>query len=186
MLNNVWGTPNGQQTTVTFDFKNGATTVTPLVINLINAYNNGATGGQIAASVDCAGPSSNTCLNFAGSDGSALAPSTTINGVNVLTGSVYSFAYNSVTGTNAFSGSNGQLYLDDQGFVFGTATDSLGGLYSQDYLVDVKISEGTGTSGVSQTALSAVTVVTPEPSTILLVLAGFGVIGASRLRRRAS
>lgn len=185
MLNNAYGTPGEQQTTVTFDFTDGGVAVTPLVINLINAYNNGTTGGQIASSVDCAGPAANTCTSYSGANGSALAPSSTINGVTVLTGSVFNFSYNSIA-VGSYAGSNGTLYLDDQGFVFGTATDSLGNLYSNDYLVNVQISEGSGVLGVSQTALSAITVVTPEPSTIFMLLAGFGAIGASRLRRRAS
>jgi len=186
MLNNLWGTPGAQQTTVTFDFTDGGTTVAPLVINLVNAYNNGASGGQIAASIDCVGPSSNTCSTFAGSLGSTPAASSTINGIKVLTGTVFSYAYNTITGTK-YAGSSGTLNLDDQGFVFGTATDSLGGLYSKDYLVNVQITESSGAGNTSQTALSAITVVaTPEPSTIFLVLAGCGAIGVSRLRRRVS
>jgi hypothetical protein len=183
MLNNAWGTPGAQQTTVTFDFMNGSTPV-PVTINLTNANNNGVTGGQIAASVDCSAPAS-TCTSYAGALGSALAGSSSITpvgggtAVTVLTGTVYSFAYNSLSG-GVYSGSSGTVYLDDQGFIF-TGTP-----YASDYLVDVKITESSGLANVSQTALSAITVVTPEPSTIILVLAGFGAIGVSRLRRRSS
>lgn len=184
MLNNNWGSPGAQQTTVEFDFTDAGTAET-LFINLVNAYNNGGTGGQIRSSIDCT-TNGNNCTSYAGANGSALASSTTINGVTVLTGNVFNTAYNSIAAGSQYTGSAGILNLDDQGFVFGSATDGLGHLYSSDYLVDVKIIENSGAANTSETAVSAITVVTPEPSTIFLVLAGFGAVGFSRLRRRAA
>jgi hypothetical protein len=74
----------------------------------------------------------------------------------------------------------GNLVLDDQGFFFtGSAlTTSL-----SSYLVNIQIMEANVATG-SAVGISAVTVdATPEPSTILLLLAGLGAIGFSRLRR---
>lgn len=194
MLNNIWGstgTAPPSQTSVTFDFANPAASyaASSLTINLVNAFNNGATGGQIESAIDCSGPSSNTCTTYAGALNSALAGSSSLTpvgggtAITVLTDSVFNSPYNTITGGSKYAGSNGTLYLDDQGFIF-TGTP-----YASDYLVDVKITEASGVGNFSQTALSAVTVVAPavpEPSTVLLLLAGFGAIGASRLRRRAS
>jgi hypothetical protein len=89
-------------------------------------------------------------------------------------------AYNgSSTATTAYSGSSGNVVLGDQGFQFGTAFNGL-------YLIDVKIAEASGASSGSQTALSAITIdaTTPEPSTVWLLLSGFGAAGLSRLRRK--
>lgn len=60
--------------------------------------------------------------------------------------------------------------------------------YRSDFLVAVIVTDtGTG-SGVnfSHEILSGITVTTPEPSTVLMVLSGFGAIGLARLRRRRS
>lgn len=59
--------------------------------------------------------------------------------------------------------------------------------YTGDYLVSVTVTN-TGASGganYSEEVLSGLTVTeSPEPSTILMLLGGFGVLGASRLRRK--
>jgi hypothetical protein len=92
-----------------------------------------------------------------------------------VTDNVETMAYNGGV-SGAFAGSKGNVVLGDQGFNFGNAFSGL-------YLVDIKIAEASGTSGTSETALSAITVFTPEPSTAWLLLGGFGGIGLL-LRRR--
>jgi len=81
----------------------------------------------------------------------------------------------------------GAAYLDDQGFFFNSANlSTLGaGLTNLNtYLVSVQVNE-ISTSG-SGAGLAAITVdAVPEPSTILLFVAGLGVVGLGRLRKRA-
>jgi hypothetical protein len=80
-----------------------------------------------------------------------------------------------------FANSAGDVSLDDQDFAFG-------GSHATQWLVSVGIQELNGTSGTSATALSAITVngqtATPEPSTFFLLIAGAGLIGAAKYRRR--
>jgi hypothetical protein len=193
MLNDVFGLPGAKETTVQFNFvANG--TPDPIVFTLTNANNNGVTGGQIEASIDCSSTTNTAtpnCMSFAGADGSALLSGagnsdqltptgTSTVPVNVLTSTVFTQAYTSITNSGAYTLSAGNLYLDDQGFIFA------GTKYANEYLTSITVQDLSGTPNVSQTALSAITVVTPEPSTIFMVLAGFGVLGASRLRRRAA
>ncbi len=98
--------------------------------------------------------------------------------ITVLTNQVLSMAYNGGPNNTVYAGSSGNVVLGDQGFQFGTAFYGL-------YLVDVKIAEASGVGNTSQTALSAITVdATPEPSTIWLLLSGFGAAGMSCLRRK--
>ena len=62
--------------------------------------------------------------------------------------------------------------------------------YKNMYLVSVSITDtGNGTVGsanFSHEVLSGLTVTTPEPSTVLMFLGGFGAIGFARLRRKQS
>jgi len=178
MLNNIWGPAGAMDTNVIFTFGSSANATvgtTVVTLNLTNAGNTG-TSGQIGTSVDCVTVTTPACTSYAIGN---LSPSSNVGGVTVMTHNLFSTAYDTATGK--FINSGGDVTLDDQGFIFGNA-------YANQYLVSIGVQELSGVGSTSQTALSAITVVsaTPEPSTILLALAGFGAIGAARLRRRRS
>jgi len=179
MLNNIWGPQGATDTVVTFNFgsSNANTTTSSVVIDLVNAGNSSTPSGQIGAAIDCTTTSTTACLAM--SVGSLAGQTTNIGGtgVTVDTDNVVSIAYNSVA-AGKYLGTAGFLNLDDQGFQFSSA-------YASDYLVSIQVKELNGTGSASQTALSAITVESPipEPSTVVLLIAGIGAIGASRLRK---
>ncbi|HVW84939.1 MAG TPA: PEP-CTERM sorting domain-containing protein [Bryobacteraceae bacterium] len=181
MLNDYWGTTGGQQTSVVFNFGNtpgqtsGYDTITYVLTN----------GVEIRDANDCSGvstypaPGTNpnrynnpaTCTTFATTTSSSItkdgAWSSLYNG-NTISGSMY---YNT----------SGTLNLDNQHFSFSGAQLS-------EYLVSIEVINTLGTKSTSQTALTAITVdsltaSTPEPSTVMLLLSGLGVIGFRRFRR---
>jgi len=100
-------------------------------------------------------------------------------GANVITGNPYS---NTVgyTGSGAYNGTSGNVVLSDQGFYFtGSALTEA----QTHTLVSVTIMEASANS-TQGFGLSAITVQTPEPSTILMLLSGLTLLGAGRLRRK--
>jgi len=190
MLQNVWGSLNGNDTTVTFNFgstSNATTGLTSVAVNLSDDT-------EIRSGVLCNTTTTATC-NATTSPQTALA-ATTANaggsGITVTTSSVYGalatfggqYAYTSVSpNTGFYANTAGHLKLDDQDFVFGSA-------FSGDWLVSVQVTENDGDASFqSETALSAITVDTappaPEPATILLALVGLGGIGLAKRFRRA-
>lgn len=185
MLNNIWGPQGATDTSVTFNFNtaaNGSGTNTAVTFQLLNASNSVNGTGQIGTSVDCVTTTVAGCVGLANDTLSASGTliSTVGTGsvhIGYVTNNLYSQAYNTAAGV--FAGSAGNVTLDDQGFIFGNA-------YANQFLADIVVTEMSGVASTSRTALSAVTIdsAAPEPSTILLVLAGFGAIGAARLRRK--
>jgi hypothetical protein len=188
LINNVWGSPNAVDTTVTFNFGNSANgaTTKALTVQLTNAGSvvNGTPSGQISASVNCTTVAA-TCNNYAigptaasssiatSGTGSVLLPN-----ITVLTDQVLSTAYNGGGTGTTYAGSAGNAVMTDQGFEFGSSFTGL-------YLVNIQIAEATGGGSNSQTGLSAITLdATPEPSTIWLLVAGFATAGFSRLRKK--
>jgi hypothetical protein len=179
MLDNIFGTAGSNDTTIEFDFGNNAHSVSSmLILNLVNATA-GSTpaSGQVGTSVDCT-TTGQPCFTYAIGP---LASASVVNGITVTTNTLFSTSYNTGA-TGVYANSSGSLRLDDLVFLFGNT-------YANQYLVDIKVTENNGASGTSQTALSAITVdsgaTTPEPSTVLLALAGFGALGAARWRRNA-
>jgi hypothetical protein len=178
LINNIWGTPGANNTTIEFDFgSNSANVVTSsLVLNLINAGAGPTASGQIDASVSCSSqtPPPVVCNSYAIGP---TASTSVVNGITINTSTLYSSAYDTAT-VGKYTGSAGTLYLNDQVFLLGNA-------YLNQYLVDIKITEHSGVGQTSQTALSAITVVAaPEPSSVFLALTGLGAFGLTRLRRR--
>jgi hypothetical protein len=97
----------------------------------------------------------------------------------VLTNNLYSFGYTAATGV--YSGTSGNVVLDDQGFIF---SGSLLNTAVSSYLVSVKIQDA-NTGSSTGIGLSAITVdAVPEPGTILTLLSGLGAVGLAGLRRR--
>jgi len=175
MMNNLYGVNGVNNTDVTFTFDSAADgsnagTLQTVTVDLVN-------GTEIRDAVDCTSAGCNT----PGFANGALTGSTSVGGVTVVTGNIYSSIYN--TGSQSpYSGTSGNLVLDDQGFEFGNT-------YSNLYLVSIGVTDNSGAVGVSRTGVSAVTVVTasstatPEPSSVILLLTGFGLLGLSITKR---
>lgn len=193
LLNDLWGAAGAQDTVVTFDFANtsNGSTVDQVVVDLTNSGVAGsAASGQIQSSLDC----STTCgvgpTHFA--SGPVLASSTptaTLNAspttVTVTTQDVFSTSYSSsqLNTVGAFAGTSGTINMDALTFTFPAAiTPNL-------YLTEVAVSDpGVGTN-VSEAILSAISVntsATPEPSTIVLLFAGLGLMGYAGFRSRSA
>jgi len=177
MLNDQYGTPNGTNTTVTFNFGNSAnvTNGTSLQFTLTN-------GTEIRDAVDCITgtcPSYSTGLDFVNDYGptGALNPAT---GPHVSAFNVWTGSYNTAGSASAYKNTTGDVFLDAQDF-------SLGSAYSGLYLVNIQIADANTGANTSRDMLSAVTVLgqAPEPSTWLLFAAGLGLVGFFRLRQRS-
>jgi len=92
-------------------------------------------------------------------------------------------AYNGTVAGKPLSGTSGNLILNDQSFNI----SALSALYGS-YLVELEVSQAPFTATSSDTGhfdLQAVTLeaAAPEPSTFVLILAGLGLAGYSRVRR---
>jgi len=151
-----------------------------ITVKLAESLNSSTPSGEAQNSVDCVPPSCNGLAN-----GPTLG-SATVSGVNVVTGNVYTSAYNNSSAGSSY-GPAGNVVLDDQGFFFNnlalTTGLEAGDTNLNTYLVSITVME-TGAIGTSA-ALSAVTLDTaPEPSTVLMLLSGLGAIGLARFRRR--
>jgi len=190
MLNDQYGNlayNNGKNTQVTFNFTTaGGGAVAPLTFTLTN-------GVTIRDSVNCTsaggatgtGVGTCTALGYQNSLDTAnnYDPTGALNpasGPNVHAFNVWTGTYNT-GGGNYANTANGAVYLDGQNF-------SLGSAYANDYLTSIQIVGTTTGTRQSRDVLSAITVgaATPEPSTWLLVTAGFGAIGFFRLRRKSA
>jgi hypothetical protein len=103
-----------------------------------------------------------------------------VTGITVDTFNLYSASYTAgATGAGNYNNTSGTVVLDGQQFVFG-------GLFASDYLVKINISDPNAASGISRTALSAITVDSaPEPSTWLLFAGGLGLLLSFKRFRRA-
>jgi hypothetical protein len=196
MINSFQGpTGGGRDATVFFDFGTtpNATTVEKIKVKLVNSLDSATPSGATRNSVDCTDPTA-ACGGVATPASGPLAPVTTtfyppnIPGVTVVANNLYTFAYTSAAGS--YSGSTGSVHLDDQGFLFDNL--DLSGLGAGDtnmntYLVAIEVRDAGVTSG-AQIGFSAITVEqSPEPSTVLLFLAGLCTMGllGRRLRSRA-
>lgn len=156
----------------------------------------GATAGNCANTLTGAGqtngatgPTANGVAPFSVKSAGALGNLANLNsGVTMDTNTLYSQSY-TAPGSGPYSGTSGTVVLDDQGLVFSSAF--LSALGSYDYLVSIQIMDpNQPTPGQSSLGLSAVTVDTlapsPEPSTILLCLTGFGALAFGTFKKRSS
>jgi hypothetical protein len=193
IVNNEFGASGSQDTTFEFDFGSGPTTAdgATLILNLTNSSNSTGNTGQIRTGTTSTNGSCASCSVYANL---STASSSTVNNVTVLSDRIFSQSYTSLVNPNVpYTGSTaGSVVLNDVGFQFGNT-------YQGVYLVDVKVTDntgygnGTGTSYatgnyLSQTALSAITVdsTVPEPSTLAMLLVGFGLTAVMLIRRRSA
>jgi hypothetical protein len=156
--------------TVTFIFNGGAFTDP---VNLTNGVN-------IDSVHDCTGP------NAGATTPKACPTSPSVNGTtsSANTDIAYSSTYAEANNSTPFSGTAGTATLLDLSFNLSA--------FSGDVLTGISVTDNNNLSMNSRLALSAVTVaganatIVPEPSTVFLLLAGFGVIGFLGLRRKVS
>jgi hypothetical protein len=186
MINDIEGT-NTRDVTVVFNFgttANASTVVAKSVqLNDANPSQAGQVENALVCNSGCAETSQGTLTGM------------TSGAITVLADNVFSQPFNipcissSITGTGGTSacGAQGTAYLGDQGFFFNGAAlgGSLGSLTNLNtYLVSVQVKEISSVGGGS--ALTAITVdQVPEPSTVLLFVAGLGALGLGRLRKKA-
>jgi len=196
MVQNAWGTVNGNDTDITFNFgssSNATTGLTSITFDLLNSNNVNPPGasGEIRASVDCLTVTTSTCnlttspqfvplqtVSLEASDSNFYTVNTAyVFGAKATFGGQYAYTTGAV---GMYAGSQGFLKLDDQDFVFGSA-------FANDWLVSVGVTQNsTFGMNVSASALSAITVdAAPEPTTILLVLSGLASLGVLRRFRKA-
>jgi len=195
MINAMFG-PSGPGRDVTLFFNFGttsnATTTDQVEVKLNNSTNSTTASGQIRNAIDCA-PVTGACGGVspaasgptAASTLSSTLPAGTTAGLTVTTNNVFTATYTTATGS--FAGSTGAVNLDDQGFLFNNvslASLGVGDTNLNTYLVSIQVREAGVTT--SDLGLSAITLDTvPEPSTVVLFLAGFGAIALGRYRRKA-
>jgi len=187
MLNDIEAT-TANDVSVTFNFGTnsngvGGTNVSKTVL-LANA-DGASASGQVRNALVCTG----TCAESS----QVGLTNATISGINVVADNIWSQFFTvlcslpSSVGSGNQCGEQGTAYLDDQGFFFNSLNLGGGLTNLNTYLVSVKVKE-VSTSG-GGVGLSAITVdqasATPEPSTVLLFVAGLGVVGLGRLRKRA-
>jgi len=200
MLDDLYGTygSSGSFVSVQFNFSSSSSSgasgnLTPVVVPLLG-------GVEIRGAVDCTGPGTNPVgTGQCPSQTETQASSTTlVNGVSetgdaaglsvstqIVDGPM-AYTGTTTSATGPFAGTAGMIFLDEEGFNFSSA-------YMNDYLVSLTVTESNGTSGISNAALTAVTVNTfaslttaPEPSSILLIGGGLVGLGLFRTRRKAT
>lgn len=176
MLNDATGVNANNAEQVTYSFGSSANDtgadVQTVTIDFVN-------GDEVRDAVDCTGGGAAcTSITYAtgilastnsvSNTGSAGAATYNITALNLFTS-----LYTAGTAGAPYTNTSGSLNLDEQGIGFGAT-------FANQFLVSVKITDLTG----SDTAVSAVTVVTavPEPSTVFLFAAGLGALGFTRLR----
>jgi hypothetical protein len=168
-------------TRITFTFgsasSGGATE--SITVMLSESANSSTPTGQIRNAVDCAPASSCDTAS-----GPTLAESV-ISSVTVLTDNVYTSPYNDGALSGYEGADNGDVVLDDAGFIFnGISLGPIGGTNLTNYLQSVSVTETGSANGVSE-GLSAITVdAVPEPSTVFMFLSGLGAIGFARFSRK--
>jgi hypothetical protein len=196
MLNDANGVAAAKDALVTFDFAstpNATTGLTSLTVKLLDSNNSATAAGVFQNAIACTsgsscpengsspedngptltGPVTTLVQNLATSAGLNTAGSSVTGDVSVVTNQLFSSPYS--------DGTTGNAVLDDLGFVFSSSFLST---VAGDYLVDVRVYDNNSTQN-SWDALSAITVVTPEPSTWLLLLAGVSGFVVYKLRRSA-
>jgi hypothetical protein len=186
MLNDEYGVNNATPTTVQFNFGNSTSETFTLVNGTVIRDDFNCQGGSGVTA--CQALNYATTLNIVngystsggslGAFGSIAAGTAYVKGFNVWTGT-YS------GGTGSYVNTNGTLNLDAQDFV-------LGSMAVGQTLTSVTLTDTAGSSSlVSRDFLSGVTVLssgssapTPEPSTVLLVMSGLGLVIVGRRRQK--
>jgi PEP-CTERM motif len=191
MINDIEAT-KANDVSVVFNFGTSATVTSDSVTVKLGDADGVSATGQVRNALVCNG-------GCAESSQVGLTSGTVINGVTVMADNVWSQPYSilcqgplaiaSSVSSSTACGAQGTAYLDDQGFFFNGLSVGAGLTNLNTYLVSVQVKEiatGGGGSGLSAITIdTAAAAATPEPSTVLLFIAGLGVVGLGRLRKRA-
>ena len=186
MINDIEGV-NARDITVSFNFGTSPT-VSSFTDNVLLTNANTGHSGQVRNALVC-----NSCVE---TSQVALTSGTVLNGVTVVADNIFTqpftilcqdpLAIAASIGSASSCGAQGTAYLDDQGFFFNSLNLGGGNTNLNTYLVSIQVKEITNAGGGA--ALSAITIdtaaATPEPSTVLLFVAGLGVVGLGRLRKK--
>lgn len=183
LLNDYWGVTGQQDTIVTFNFANaGAVSFT-----LTN-------GNQIDSAQNCSANSPSWNQNTVTSNCTGFARSTTSPNTDIAWSANYT---NATSNTTPFSGTSGVADLIDIGFnltsVANYTTDTLNSITITDQF---NTNDTITTADPSRLALSAITVetgpggpgtasATPEPSTVVMLMTGLGMVAYLGKRRKA-
>jgi len=183
---------SGQDVTLMFNFGTtaNASTVDSVKVLLNDSTNSTTATGETRNAVDCNPVTTDPCGSTANANPSSgpVLSSTILTPTSGATGTVSFSSHNLYT----FAGTTGNVNLDDQGFLF-NSLNLTGAGFSGDtnlntYLVSVTIREAGNLDTNATLGLSAITVDSdppvPEPSTVVLFLAGLGAVGFGKFRRR--
>jgi hypothetical protein len=198
LLNDYWGAVGTTNIQFYFCFSatsNGSCTPGQLVnVSLLD-------GTQVRSSIVCNSGVAGSCPTGTGATSiskNSLSATSISGGVTINTAEVFRAAYTGIPTTvpgsstlpatlvanpSPWAGStSGDVVLDAQQFLFGASNQFLS-------YIEVKDPNAVAYSSSSvlgsRFALSAITIdQAPEPSTIVLVLSGLGIVGLGRLRRR--
>jgi hypothetical protein len=191
MINDIEST-SSRDINVTFNFGTNANGVggtnVSKTVQLFNA-NAANANGQVRNALVCNGCAETSQVGLTGEVN---------NGVTVVADNVFTqpfsvlcqsqLAIAASIGSNSQCGAEGTAYLDDQGFFFNSLNLGGGLTNLNTYLVSVQVKEINGAAGGLGAGLSAITIdaasATPEPSTVLLFVAGLGALGFGRLRKK--
>jgi hypothetical protein len=190
MINDIEAV-NNRDVTVSFNFGTSATvssfTDSVLVTNAVT-NGSGSHTGQVRNALVCTSGCDETGQLGLAANTAFVAPSPMAGSVTAVSENVWNQSFNPCSDfsptVGAISCATGHAYLDDQGFFFNGLSFGSNLTNLNTYLVSVQVKEITGAGG--GVGVSAVTVdAVPEPSTVLLFVAGLGVVGFGRLRKRA-
>ena len=161
MLNDYWGLIGGVNTVVFLDFNTAYDRSGPPFSYVINLQN----GTNIRSATECVAAS-----------GPCTTVSRTTTSPNVF--NVFSSSYTNNTGSGLYAGTTGTVNLDPLAFSVFPNEQS-------DWLAAIRIVSTGGGFNVGRAALTAITLETatvPEPTTVLMLLGGLGVLGYARKR----
>jgi hypothetical protein len=192
MLNDQYGLAGSSPVSVTFNFSSAGATGAiddSIAFTLVNGTvyrdaNDCSTGGPVT-------PNCSTTFATGLSSGSYSTSGTLISGTptapSVSAFTVWAGSYSgNTTANNSYEGTTGNLNLDAQAFSFADA----GFNELSQYLVNVVVTDSNTAAKQTRVGLSAITVdqatdPAPEPSTVLLFMTGFGVLGFAHRRLRS-
>jgi len=190
MLNDYAGFA-GANPSITFNFSSGSfTDAIPDLANGLGAIRSAVncTSVTVAGSITCPNPQTVPAGNTVSSDSGTTNVNTLLSGDKITTQTVWTGTY-SISANATFSdyfynstqGSSGNVMLDELHFQFAASRGILGTLNS--ITITPSGAAGGGTSRLALTAIDVVQTV-PEPSTVMMFLSGFGILGLGRLRNR--
>jgi len=180
MINDIESTGN-RDVNVVFNF--GTSAGVTSVSKTVQLFNDVGAAGQLENAL--------VCSTFCASGSQTGLTGEVNNGVTVVAENVWNQSFFGCIGSlsAAVGAGCGTAYLDDQGFFFNSLNLGGGLTNLNTFLVSVQVKEIAGTAAGLGSGLSAITIdtaaATPEPSTVLLFVAGLGVVGLGRLRKRA-